>query len=166
MNTNLELSEDQYRALAMMAYLGSVVLSLAQDEDDGDEDGDEESMLPEVYDETLVKLFQRAQDFGAADLVAQSGEEGITVSEDFESAALEFVENFGRQNFWASLGQGLASRDAEIMIENKEQLPEGMSEDDLFHNLMHVYLNEFAENGLANVMVAVDPGEPDEAQND
>lgn len=159
MSAKLELNEEQFRALAMLAYLGSAVLTVGAGEE-------EEMELPEAYDEALVHLFQQAGDFGATDLVAESGDDGVTLSDDFEATALEFVENFGRQNFWASLAQGLASRDAEFMIENKHELPDGMAEDDLFHNLLHLYMGEFAENGLLNVMVAVQPDDEDEEQND
>ncbi|MEQ9362892.1 MAG: hypothetical protein RIF32_01535, partial [Leptospirales bacterium] len=82
---------------------------------------------------------------------ADGGE--LVPGEDLESLAVDCADVYGETIFWHRLAEGLAERDLGQLHAQNRPLPEEMAEAELLQNLMEMYLEEFSENGLENIMI-------------
>ena len=135
---NIELTKEQYRMLQLLAYLGDHMLTFFTDEES-----------PELRD-LIYHLNSHAEEAGAEDLVREDAEDGLhNFSESMEVFAAQFIETYDENMFWNELAERLTARDVE-RLEKVGELPE---EEDFYVNLLTMYLDEFVNNGVDNLVL-------------
>lgn len=162
----IELSSGQFRNLLLSAYLGSSIARVAHEElqsEPTEADDSEEAAieLPPALDaaaEGAPELMRALLDVAAAhpelaELVEQSEGGELFPGADLESLALDCADVYTESTFWTLLAERLAERDLGELQEQQRPLPEDMGEAELLQSLVEMYLIEFAESGLDNLMI-------------
>ncbi len=161
----IELSSGQFRNLLLSAYLGSSIARVAHEElqSESGEDSEESAAieLPPALDaaaEGAPALLRALLDVAAAhpelhELVEQSDSGEFYPGADLESLALDCADVYTESTFWTLLAERLAERDLGELQEQERPLPEDMGEAELLQSLIEMYLVEFAESGLDNLMI-------------
>ncbi|MCR9144006.1 MAG: hypothetical protein NXI24_17295 [bacterium] len=153
----LELNPTQYRQLILMSYLGAAVVQTARDELSSESETGESVELPAGLEEaadSAPDLLQLILSRAVSTPEVEQDEGGELVpGEELESLAVDCADVYGETVFWNRLAEGLAERDLGQLRAQNRPLPEEMEEAELLQNLMEMYLEEFAENGLDNIMI-------------
>ena len=159
----LELTPEQYRHLILAAYLGAAMVNTARDEMVSEaEDGGAVQLPPELDQaadavnavvQRLLAGAETAEDAGLEEHV-ERGEDGeLYPGAEIENLAVDCADLYGESIFWTHLAQSLAERDLGQLRAQNRPLPEGLDEAELLQSLMEMYLEEFTDNGLDNMMI-------------
>jgi len=120
----INLTKSEYRILLDVIYMADWILHAHDTEDRSD---------TKEYSELFQKLMSYAKDMGCEDLV-NFDEQQQNYAESFifeeESSALDYIDEFENDSFWAELISRLAQRDA--LIELKANNPHDVESEDLF----------------------------------
>lgn len=156
----LELTPEQYKQLVLASYLGAAMIQTAHDELSAEsEAGEAVELSPELEAaaEGIPGLMQTVLAAGGDALGAERDEGGELIpDEELENTAVDCADIYAETVFWNRLAEGLAERDLEQLRAQNRPLPEGpegMTDAGLLQNLMEMYLEEFSENGLDNIMI-------------
>lgn len=99
----IELSEQQYRDLIELLFLGNWVANATRTGAKGDE-------MIEKYEQLQDHILTFAEQFKADDVVIKEGSEYYTTME-FEEALMPLMEDYDDYVFWEQLASRLAKRD-------------------------------------------------------
>lgn len=158
----LELTPDQYRHLLLAAYLGTAMINTARDELSSETEAGATVELPAGLDQAaegaqeLMQVVLSGAQVATSQLQAdvERGEDGeLVLGEELENLAVDCADVYGESIFWSQLAEGLAERDLGQLRAQNRPLPEDMEETELLQNLVEMYLEEFSENGLENIMI-------------
>lgn len=164
----IDLSAEQFRQLLLSAYLGSSIVRVAHEELEAESSAADPSApeeppveLPPALDaaaEGAAELMHTLLEAAAAhpelgDLVEKTEGGELFPGTELESLTLDCADVYTESTFWTLLAERLAERDLGELQEQERPLPEDMGEADLLQSLIEMYLVEFAESGLNNLMI-------------
>ncbi len=136
---NLELSENQYKELLKLVYVGDWVI-------------DEPENI--VLNDLVQTIFSKANEAGMKKMVEMDDEFGLFLpSQELDEEVITIINDYEDECFWDTLIFGLSERDAEKKL-GKELEKMSMDEKlEILEPYSKKYIDEFEKNGLDNVKV-------------
>lgn len=137
----IKLSEEQYRSLLKMAFLGNWIINAPRIEP------------IKEFDDLQEYIFSFAREFGLEEDVDFNENIGkIYPSEQFENSLSPYIDEYNENNMWQELVSVLSHRDLveEIGEENLKDLDQDTFKDTL-DKFFEKYEKEFSENGIQNL---------------
>lgn len=132
----VEFTEEQFRKLLDLAYLGNWMINSHRSGD-----------IIEAYDDLQSYLFQHCPRFGMEELLDHADESYPSVA--YEEEVSVFIDEYDDETLWEGLAMNLATkRVAEENVEPESAL-------DRIFDYEAEYLAEFEENGLKNLPLPV-----------
>lgn len=139
---NLELSQDQYKELLKLVYVGDWII-------------DEPENI--VLNDLVQAIFAKAGDAGLDKIIDFDKNAGLYLpSLEFDEEVIDIIDDYEEECFWDQLIFRLADRDMQKKLgekANKMSMEEKMEHLD---PLTEKYIKEFEEHGLDNVKVKVE----------
>jgi len=139
---NFELSQDQYKELLKLVYVGDWVI-------------DEPENI--VLNDLVQTIFAKAKDAGLDKIIDFDKNAGLYLpSLEFDEEVIDIIDDYEEECFWDQLIFRLADRDMQKKLgekANKMSLEDKMEHLD---PLTKKYIKEFEEHGLDNVKVKVE----------
>lgn len=140
---HIPLTQEQYKTLLLMVYLGDWMINAIRPEPDEDFQG------------VACYIYSFAETFGIAGLIGPEPYKGKKFpSREFDKLAQPYIRQYDNQIFWEELADRLAERD--FVAHYGRNAIEGMSPEERFakrSELTDRYLEEFERNGLDRVAV-------------
>jgi hypothetical protein len=151
---NIELSEEQFRRLLKLVYLGNYVVN-------GLRAGDREDPRIAKYDEIEELFLKLAGENGCKELVHFD----IRTQKYFPAESFElddeiegYIDEYNEDAFWDELGERLAERD--IMEEMGEEILSRLDDTErirIVSEAQEKYFGEFEESGIDNLRLVPYP---------
>ena len=143
----IDLTNDEYRKLLDLLYLGNWVMTANDTENDESK---------KKYEEITQKIYSYAKDFECDELVefnAEFGEYFETVELE-ESEVSQYLQEYDENNFWDTLIMRLAERDYLREITPRE-FNKLSSEEKITGTQKHEqkWEDEFSKNGINNLKI-------------
>ncbi|OIO11603.1 MAG: hypothetical protein AUJ52_01900 [Elusimicrobia bacterium CG1_02_63_36] len=137
----IELSEEDYRFLVDLAYLGEWMINAYRDP---------MRTLPE-YEDALRQLLVFCEEAGFPELADEETHDPTSVLEN-DREVRRFIEGYNDENFWHELLERLAYRDLEkkMGFRTVRDLPPE-ERDRLLEEIEDKYLEELEKNGIDNL---------------
>jgi len=139
----ITLSDEEYRRLLMLAYLGEWMVNAIRKEPDS------------AYDDLASKVYSFSKGTSAETLFAfDGGKEEWVPSEKFESEAHTLIDEYDDNTFWEELTARLTERD--LIARNGERVVRSMRPDQRIRaskSIAQAYTKEFEEQGLARLFI-------------
>jgi hypothetical protein len=139
----LELTNNQYRDLIELLFLGDWIANGTRTGAKGDE-------RLEKYVVIQDYILSQAKHFQAEDVVIAKGNNFYTTM-DFEESLMPIVEEYDDYTFWEQISLKLAERDVFREIGPVRQLKE--EHRNRMYDIEHQYGIEFEKNGLKNLEI-------------
>lgn len=146
----LDITEEEYRSLLDLLYMGNWVLHAHKSEEDD---------RTKPYDTLLQKIYSSAGAAGFGPLVEYDPRDRrFYPAPEFENStkAVEFIDEFVDDSFWDELAFRLAERDAARRVGGYEQLrllgPDERTA--LMTPAEERYYDEFYQNGIDHLVIA------------
>jgi len=142
----INFTKSEYRTLLDVIYMADWILPTHDTED---RSGTKE------YSDLFQKLMSYAKNMGCEDLVGfdeQQKDYAASFIFEEESPALDYIDEFENDSFWAELISRLAQRDA--LIELKANNPQDVESEDLFTETSKAeekWSKEFEAFGLSRI---------------
>ncbi|MEI6123160.1 MAG: hypothetical protein WCQ95_05965 [Bacteroidota bacterium] len=136
---NLELSQDQYKELLKLIYIGDWVV-------------DEPENI--VLNDLVQHIFSKSKDAGLEKMVEFDNElELFMPSMDFDEEVIDIVDDYEEECFWDHLIYRLADRDIHAKLGEKADSMTMEEKIDMLDPVTEKYVKEFEKNGLDNVVI-------------
>jgi N-methylhydantoinase A/oxoprolinase/acetone carboxylase beta subunit len=140
---NLKLTDEQYKYLIQLVYLGNFMANATRNNDE---------MIPQ-FEELEQHVYSFAAEFGCGEFVDRhDAVEGIYPTREFEEMMDKLISEYDADIFWEELLHRMTERD--LVDAYGEQAVAGMSIVERIEKergFIQNYDKEFSENGLKNL---------------
>lgn len=147
MAINIEFSEDQYKTLLKLSYLGNWMINSFQTDDNEDDCDALESYIFSFADEVGLEQY----------VDTENGNQRSYPSSELEDELNIYIDRYNDDVFWDELVERLAWRD--FTKRYREEEIKKMTHSERLHNinpLIKKYSDEFSESGIDNIILKQD----------
>jgi hypothetical protein len=143
---NISLTQEQYKDLLLMTYLGNWMINSHQVERE------------QTFEAVASHIYSHVEVFGVSGLVEKDPDDGkYYPTRELEELAAERMDAYDNETFWAELIERLSERD--LVAKHGQSASEKMTIEERFANLEDfetLYDEEFETHGIERLTIKGD----------